>query len=569
MAEKKDKQHVSDNAQLMAEWDWNKNSAELFHPQKITLGNNKLKIHWVCEKGHSWQATVYSRHSLKTNCPFCSGRYATPETSLLTKNPVLAKQWDYSKNGDVTPETVKPYSHFSAWWLCEKGHSWQAKISDRSNGNGCPICMNETHSSFPEQALFYYIKQSFPSAINRYKHNNLFEADVFLPKNNIAIEYDGEYFHRNNDNDKKKEQYFLNNKIPLIRLKEGAKTVYDANKITIGVTKNPSSEDLSTAFRKLFLFLIDISGITSIDIDVERDTNIILSQFLQLQKKNSIAEDPTLSAEWDYDKNGAVDPSLISKHSNRSFWWKCSNGHSWKAICNNRAKGRSCPFCAGKKVSPGDNDLATTHPELAQNWSTRNIIKPSEITAGSNRKVWWCCEKGHEFEASPSHIVRGRSCPYCSGKRVLIGFNDLASLFPNLLDEWDFQKNAIKPTEVTTGTTKKIFWKCSRCGFEWSASALSRTRGSGCPKCARESAQQSLRQRAIQEQGTLFEKHPDLMVEWDWIKNAHLNPKELSAGSSEKVWWTCKNCGRSWSTQIRVRTKKGCGCQSCSNKRKK
>ena len=567
MADKKEKQYVSDNAQLMAEWDWAENERDMYNPHKITLGNNIIKVHWMCDRGHHWQATVYARNSLKTNCPYCSGRYATPETSLATTNPGLAGQWDYSKNGDITPEQVKQFSHYDAWWICEKGHSWRAKVSDRSNGNGCPICMNETHSSFPEQALFYYIKQAIPSALNRHKHNNRFEADIFLPEHGIAIEYDGEYFHRENDNDSKKEQYFFENNIVLIRLKEGAVTQLGEKRSILGVKRNPSLDDLSNAFRQLFAFLhsnYDLSLLE--DVNVERDTCFILSQFLQTQKENSIGEDLQLASEWDYDKNGDVQPSLVSRNSNRSFWWKCSRGHSWKAICNNRAQGRGCPFCAGKKVLAGDNDLATTHPHLVQKWSEQNIIKPTEITAGSDRKVWWVCEKGHEFEASPAHIVRGRDCPYCCGKKVLIGYNDFASRYPWLLEEWDFEKNVMEPTEITAGTTRAASWICSKCGFGWSASVLSRSRGSGCPRCGREAAQRANREKAIQEQGTLFDKHPELMVEWDWEKNTQLNPKELSAGSSEKAWWVCSICGRSWCTQIRVRTKKGCGCQSCANK---
>lgn len=566
----KEKKYVNDNAQLMSEWDWEENSKDGYFPEKLTLGNNKYKIHWKCNYGHQWRAVIYSRSSLKTNCPYCSGRYATPETSLLATNPELAKQWDYSRNGDITPDMVKKFSHYAAWWLCEKGHSWKANVSDRSNGNGCPICMNEAHSSFPEQALFYYMKRTIPSALNRHKHNNRFEADVFLPKQSIAIEYDGEYFHRDNSNDHKKENYFLDNNIVLIRIKEGADTVLGDGKLIFGVKRNPSGNDLSVVFRKLFAYLEENHAVPfDEDIDVERDTAVILSQFLQTQKQNSIAEDVKLLSEWDYEKNGYVNPSLISRNSNRSFWWKCSEGHSWKAICNNRGKGRDCPFCAGKKVLIGYNDLETTHPELVKKWSSRNTIKPTEISAGSDRRVWWTCEKGHDFESSPAHITQGRGCPYCCGKKVLIGYNDFASLHPELLIEWDFQKNTIKPSEITSGSPKTIFWKCSTCNFEWSASVLSRAKGSGCPKCGREATQRALRQKAIREQGSLFDKHYDLMLEWDWEKNSHLNPKELSVGSSEKAWWICNNCGRSWCTQIRVRAKKGCGCKICSNRKKR
>ena len=114
MAETKEKRYVSDNAQLMVEWDREANDKMMFYPHNVTLGNNALKVHWTCAYGHKWQATVHSRFKLKTNCPYCSGRYATIETSLATMNPALSSQWDYSKNERLTPLNVKPFSliHF-------------------------------------------------------------------------------------------------------------------------------------------------------------------------------------------------------------------------------------------------------------------------------------------------------------------------------------------------------------------------------------------------------------------------------------------------------------------------
>ena len=72
MAEKKEKQYVSDNAQLMAEWDWEKNAALGFDPDKLTLGSER-KVWWKCSKGHGWEAVCYSR-TAGNQCPICSGR---------------------------------------------------------------------------------------------------------------------------------------------------------------------------------------------------------------------------------------------------------------------------------------------------------------------------------------------------------------------------------------------------------------------------------------------------------------------------------------------------------------
>jgi len=85
------------------------------------------------------------------------------------------------------------------------------------------------------------------------------------------------------------------------------------------------------------------------------------------------------------------------------------------------------------------------------------------------KKVWWKCELGHEWEASIDHIAnRGCNCPYCKNKKVLTGFNDLATIRPDLLDEWDYEKNKdIDPTMIVPGTAKKAWWICKRCGYSW------------------------------------------------------------------------------------------------------
>ena len=99
MAEKKNKQYVSDNAQLMAEWNWNQNNKMGFDSQKLTVGSER-KVWWKCSKEHEWEATIASRNK-GHGCPYCSGRYAVKgQNDLQTINPILAGEWNYEK---ITP----------------------------------------------------------------------------------------------------------------------------------------------------------------------------------------------------------------------------------------------------------------------------------------------------------------------------------------------------------------------------------------------------------------------------------------------------------------------------------
>ena len=139
MAEKKEKRYVSDNAQLMSEWNWEKNNELGFFPDVLMCGSGK-KVWWKCQKGHEWQAALVSRNS-GSGCPYCSGKKVLKgENDLQTVNPMLAKEWNYEKNNGLTPVDVMPNSSKKVWWKCSKGHEWQAALANRSSGRGCPYC---------------------------------------------------------------------------------------------------------------------------------------------------------------------------------------------------------------------------------------------------------------------------------------------------------------------------------------------------------------------------------------------------------------------------------------------
>jgi len=107
VAEKKEKQYVSDNAQLMAEWDWERNSELGMDPPNLTCGSHK-KVWWKCDKGHEWQAVIGSRNN-GCGCPYCSGCLPIKgQNDLQAINPILAKEWNYDKNYGLTPLDVLP-----------------------------------------------------------------------------------------------------------------------------------------------------------------------------------------------------------------------------------------------------------------------------------------------------------------------------------------------------------------------------------------------------------------------------------------------------------------------------
>ena len=140
-----------------------------------------------------------------------------------------------------------------------------------------------------------------------------------------------------------------------------------------------------------------------------------------MAEKKYIIDNAKLMAEWDWEKNNdfGFDPKTLTLGNNKKAWWKCNKGHEWQATIANRNYGYGCPYCAGKKVLKGYNDLQTINPKLASEWNyEKNMeLTPSDVTPGSKRKVWWKCANGHEWQAVIANRNKGCGCPYCSGRK--------------------------------------------------------------------------------------------------------------------------------------------------------
>ena len=251
---------------------------------------------------------------------------------------------------------------------------------------------------------------------------------------------------------------------------------------------------------------------------------------------NSLAEvHPELVSEWS-EKNLPLTPDDITFGSNKKVWWRGACGHEWQTSVKARSNGEKCPICSGARVIAGINDLATLEPLLVKQWSKKNKIKPTEVSIGSHKKVIWRCEKGHEWEAAvKSRTINKTGCPYCSHNKVLAGFNDLATLLPDIAAEWSDRNCPTLPTQVTVFANRKAWWKCKDCGREWNTLISTRSGGSKCPYCS----------------GYIFLKgfndlqttHPEIASEWS-EKNLPLKPDEVNAKSRKNVWWRCSKCGK-------------------------
>ena len=130
--------------------------------------------------------------------------------------------------------------------------------------------------------------------------------------------------------------------------------------------------------------------------------------------------------------------------------------------------------------------MATLYPALARQWHpTKNGgLTPAAVAPGSRRRVWWQCPQGHTWQAAVFSRSQGADCPVCTGRTVLPGENDLATVFPQLARQWDQERNgALTPQQVSPYSNRAVWWRCGL-GHSWHAAISTRAWGSDCPYCA-------------------------------------------------------------------------------------
>lgn len=107
-----------------------------------------------------------------------------------------------------------------------------------------------------------------------------------------------------------------------------------------------------------------------------------------------------------------------------------------------------------------DKSILSHYPKVAEEWHpTKNgDLKPEFFTYGSGKKMWWLCEKGHEWEARIYSRCKSKAgCSYCKGDLVSYE-QSLEYNYKNVLNEfWDYEKNILKPCDISLGSDKKIY----------------------------------------------------------------------------------------------------------------
>ena len=479
------------------------------------------------------------------------------ENSLAVTHPELAKEWHPTKNGNLTPYDVSAGMNKRVWWQCKHGHEWQALVRNRAVLNrNCPYCSGR-YPIVGETDLATthpeIAKQWHPTL-----NGDLKPTDVTYGSNK-KVWWQCEYGH------------------------EWQATVSSRTAMTLGCP--------------------------------------YCSNKAVLEGYNDLATThPEIAKQWHPTLNGDLKPTDVTYGSGKKVWWQCEHGHEWQATVNDTVSNlNSCPYCGGYRIIVGENDLATTHPEIAKQWHpTKNgALTPYGVTYGCNKKVWWQCEHGHEWQSKVSNRAFGRGCPHCShngtSNRELVVL-DYIKKHTNLnvvhrFSDFGFEIDIYIPS-LKTGIEydghlyhkdiEKDIFKNEQCKLN--GIKLYRIREDKLPKLNgyskdfyytyhHEKDFLLILQTIVQEifdiktavaikyqdnkmhqfiamnkvSNSLAELYPELAKEWHPTKNGNITPSMIKAKSNLKVWWKCEH-GHEWQTKVNNRTSSGKGCPYCSGR---
>lgn len=386
---------------------------------KDVFADSGKNVWWKCENGHEWRARISDQRRNRP-CPYCPSQRLTSGYNLKDVFPSIAAEWDIERNS-LSPEHVYPFSRMRVYWVCRYGHRWSACIANRtSNGTRCPKCKLALTSEV-ELKIYEGIKAVVQEAIHK-AHPVLgvrLEADIFLPKQKVAIEIDGYRSHQDRQRDEEKNKVFNENGISVVRLRLSLEKLSHLDICEERSSSRLNDEDFKRLVERI---LGSVSQITGEKYNTSRlkNLNFETNYGAEYRVKNSLAQlDQFLSSEWHPTLNGSLEPVAVYAQSNMKAWWKCKEcGHEWETRIQTRFIHKTaCPKCAHRMRY---GSLESRFPGIAAQWhpTLNETLTPDQVHPTDKLKVYWICHKGHIWRTRIlQRVYRKTGCPVCNHSR--------------------------------------------------------------------------------------------------------------------------------------------------------
>ena len=210
-----------------------------------------------------------------------------------------------------------------------------------------------------------------------------------------------------------------------------------------------------------------------------------------------------------------------------------------------------------------DNSFARHHPDKSLEWSSRNTLKPYQVTKSNTNKFWFDCSIcDHEYQMSLNNIHKGAGCRYCGGTYICeniecVVCHEKTFLFlsPERSKYWS-EKNEKGPDRVFNSSGDTILFNCKQCNHEYEMRAADANdlSGKGCPYCAK--------QRLCPDSAKCHDCYIKSFASFDpetvacWSKNNPYSPSQYFMYANKNVLFDCHTCNKEFRIMLYCVTQK-------------
>lgn len=514
------------NPELIPEW-MDSNDRR---PDEIAAGSH-YNAWWKCSRCRwEWQAPVNMRSKAHHGCPACASKVKPktkdfksktvpqafkPAQPLPISRPDVMQYWDYDGNAGIDPMDLYCDSQLVVSWLCPVcGHRWRAKIYSKCRNGKCSSCVHRGMTLEKARRDGVKILGELPEITAMWSDKNrLRPSDYTVASHAVAwwrcldcgTEWQGEIRSRVEGRSKCPLCYPTQKNV---RKGENTVDATDPKDVADWDYENNGAltpADVTRSYARKVWWLCGRCGYRykeAVSVHIHKFEKCpCCSNYKVVAGKNDLATlRPDLAAEWDWEANGDLTPSDVTAVSNTMVHWICSRcGDKWMATPGSRrgdtGARTSCRICRNLKTKADWNDLATTNPELIEEWdreaNEKTGLDPTNVRANQCVSVHWICKKcGHKWSAMIRDRARGvAGCPVCGMealreklRRRNVDMNNVGAN-SNLLSKLWSDKNELSPYDVSMGSSQLIWWKSEDCGHEWQATPHQMAKRPLCPTC--------------------------------------------------------------------------------------
>ena len=313
---------------------------------------------WRCldDSSHpTYRAVIPRSEARLPTCPTCN--------SLGNRRPDLAAEWHPDRN-DKAPDQLDYGANYRAWWLCERGHAWEAVVGIRATQDtGCPEC-SLAHTSRTEIRLWAelttlldpLLRADSTSTDPTGRHTGVWHQVQVLPRpagpadillilpadepgvaaRQVVVEYDSWYHHESRHaEDRAKTAALLNAGCDVIRLRETPLECLSWSAVM--VPADPGAFESGAAAVRALLDRGHLAGqLGEIARTYVNEKQAIGTRLANARLNmralpdlgpDSLAEQyPSIAAEWDVGANGDLTARQVRPNHSRPTWWLCPLG---------------------------------------------------------------------------------------------------------------------------------------------------------------------------------------------------------------------------------------------------